>query len=131
MKTKHWIAVVVGMVFALALFMGNVQATDDNTTTTDDDTTTTYKFRLENRYTKRVEIRCGSSGSWSDVGIGGSIDKTCSESDAQTRPRGGSTNYNHTHDCSSSDYPVHRLKYTGYYVGLNLRWSISEVCLAS
>ena len=131
MKTKHWIAGLVGMVVALALFAGNAQATDGDT---DDDTTTTYKFRLVNNYNKSVEIRCGSyqseSGSWSSVGVGGSTDKTCSESDARTRVEGGGDLVITTHDCSS-DNPVRKIEYAEHWVGLTLYWKVTESCTAS
>lgn len=104
MKTKHWVAAVVGMVIALALLAGNARAADDDTS---------YRYRLVNDVNTATYIRCGSSGDWTTVAINDSTDVSCSQSTAQTKMEGGAE-ISHTHGCPSSQ-PVLRARYSGYY----------------
>lgn len=119
MKTKHWVVAGVGMVIALALLAGNAQAADDGAS---------YRFRLMNYTNKGTYIRCGSSGAWTAVGIGGSTDVSCSQSTAQIRIEGGAT-ISLAHGCSSNR-PVLQARYSGRYVGLNYKSSLYTGCRA-
>ena len=114
---------VACMAAVLASFAGNARATDD-------EDETTYKFRLVNHQARAQSayIRCGSSGSWTELAAG-STDKDCSESSAQTKiGTGGATSW--SHDCPDG-YPVMRIKYSGYWVGSSYRTQLAEMCLAS
>lgn len=123
-KTRRWIA-AAGMAAALALFAGNAQATDDETT----DDETTYHFRLVNEINKATRIRCGSSGSWTIVGIGDSTDLYCSQSSAQTKlGEGSAADWNH--DCPT-DTTVKRFRYHGRYLATRYRVSLYVACVAS
>ena len=119
MNTKHWVAAGVGMVLAFALLAGNVQAADDNTS---------YQFRVVNHSNKATYIRCRSSDAWTTIAIGGTTNISCSQSTAETRMEGGAVNDN-TNNCPSSR-PVLRIKYSGYWVGLNFKLSVGVGCRA-
>lgn len=129
----------VCMVAVLAAFAGNVRATDEETTcdeetASDEETTceekTTYKFRLVNQHTRNwtAYIRCGSSGSWTSLAAG-SIDKDCSESSAQTK-LAHYVALDWSHNCPDG-YPVKRIKYSGYWLGLKYKEQLTEACLDS
>ena len=111
---------VACMAAVLASFAGAARATDDETA---------YRFRLENQQAKALSayIRCGSSGSWTALAAG-SIDKECSVSTAQTRLGDGNAR-NWTHDCPAG-YPIKRVRYSAYWVGLNYKTQLAVKCEA-
>ena len=125
MKAKRWIAAGAGMAAALALLAGNAQATDDETT----DDETTYQYRLENGTNKSAYIRCGSSGTWTTVSSGSSTDLECSGTAVQTKLGDGNA-VNWTHDCST-DRPIKRFEYYGYWVGMTYRSGLIVGCRSS
>ena len=109
-----------GMAAVLASFAGNARATDDETA---------YRFRLENQQAKVLSayMRCGSSGSWTALAAG-STDKECSQSTAQTK-LGDGTARNWSHDCPAG-YPIKRIRYSGYWIGLNYKTRLAVKCEA-
>ena len=120
MKAKHRVAAGASMAAALALSASVAQATEEDPS---------YRFRLVNNFNVGIQIQCDSGGNSTHVAIGVSIDITCDQQVARSKPE-GKNELSHTHNCSSSR-PIMRIEYKGYWIGLNYRTSLIEGCRSS